>query len=205
MSNSINSSRSEILNMDQEKRALERLSKRFNLNELPKQVQHRLLTKEINKIRMEDKLKGIEALRRIKTLRTEEEIADAVNAGYKILKEQVVASENIYAIELWFKNKKTGEIRKESYSYHAYMHDYEGHEVKKVTYYPYTFPSKIAAYLLPDDLQVGERVILDDLIEDIVGVSHASGNYRLKSAEAIWNGERFVIDHDSYGVDVSIG
>ncbi len=27
--------------------------------------------------------------------------------------------------------------------------------------------------LLPDDLEVGERVILEDLIEDIVGASHA--------------------------------
>lgn len=205
MPNSVNSRRSKILNMDQEKRALERISKRFNLEELSEQVYHRLLTKEINKIRMEDKLKGIEALHRIKTLRTEEEIANAISSGHKILKEKVIASEDIYAIDLWFKNNQTGEIRKESYSYHAYMCDYEGYEVKKVTYYPYTFPSEIAAYLLPDNLQNGERVILDDLIEDIVGASHASGNYRLKSAEAIWNGERFVIDHDSYGVDVSLG
>ena len=205
MPNLVSSRRSKILNMDQEKRALERISKRFNLEDLPKQVYHRLLTKENNKIRMEDKLKGIEALLRIKTLRTEDEIADAISLGQKILKENVIASKDIYVTELWFKNKKTGEIRKESYSYHALQYDYEGHEVKKVTYYPYSFPSKIAAYLLPNDLQVGERVILDDLIEDIVGASHASGNYRLKSAEAIWNGERFVIDHNSYSVDVSIG
>ncbi len=205
MPNSINSSRSKILNMDQEKKAHDRLSKRFNLEGLSEQVYHRLLVREINRIRKEDKAKGIEALHRIKTLRTEDEIEDAVNAGYKILKEQVIASKNIYVNELWFKNKQTGEIRKESYGYHAYARDYEGHEVKTVTYYPYTFPSKIAAYLLSDDLHVGERVILDDLIEDIVGASHASGNYRLKSAEAIWNGKKFVIDHDSYSVDVSMG
>jgi hypothetical protein len=67
------------------------------------------------------------------------------------------------------------------------------------------FLSPFAAYLLPPDIVVGEIVILEDLIEDIVGARHKMHTYRLASAEAMWNGERFVISHDSYRVDETIG
>ena len=60
--------------------------------------------------------------------------------------------------------------------------------------------------MLPDNLQVGDNVILKDLIEDIVvGASHAWGTYRLGSAEAIWNSKKFEIDHNSYTVDMPMG
>ncbi len=72
-------------------------------------------------------------------------------------------------------------------------------------YYPYQFPSPFAAYLIPSDLKVGERVILDDLIEDIVGASHSEGTYRIDSAEAIWNGEKFEVDCRSYDMDITFG
>ncbi len=59
--------------------------------------------------------------------------------------------------------------------------------------------------LLPDDLEVGERVILEDLIEDIVGASHSEGTCRLDSTEAVWNGEKFEVDCRSYDMDITFG
>ena len=54
-----------------------------------------------------------------------------------------------------------------------------------------------AAYLIPKDIQVGERVILEDLIEDYIGASWNQGDtWKLQSCEAIWNGEDFAIQYE---------
>jgi len=64
-------------------------------------------------------------------------------------------------------------------------------------YYPYHFESPFAAYLIPPDLQIGETVLLEDLIEDVVGSSWNQGDtYRLASCKAIWDGKEFVLLHD---------
>lgn len=64
-------------------------------------------------------------------------------------------------------------------------------------YYPYQFPSPFAAYLVPSDIQIGERVFLEDLIEDYIGATWNQGDtYRLESCEAIWDGKDFEIQYD---------
>ncbi len=53
----------------------------------------------------------------------------------------------------------------------------------------------VAAYLIPEELEQGERVVLEDLIEDIVAVYYAHrggrGTSRFASCEATWNGSEF--------------
>lgn len=64
-------------------------------------------------------------------------------------------------------------------------------------YYPYHFESPFAAYLVPSDLKIGEMVMLEDLIEDIVGSSWNQGDtYRLASCKAIWNGKEFILQYE---------
>jgi len=66
------------------------------------------------------------------------------------------------------------------------------------SYYPHYFSSPFAAYLIPSDIQIGERVYIKDLIEDIVGGSWNQGDtYRLPSSEAIWDGNELIIEFDS--------
>ena len=195
---------------DRQERAYDRLSERYkNLDELPEKEYSRLMHKEMEKIRQEDELKDIRKkslLRIVKTLRSKEEIEDAVNSGHNVLKQKVKPSKAIRVTDIHIKDKETGKIDIKPYNYHALPRDYDRYEVvEKRTYYPYDFPSKVAAYVLPDDLEVGERVIIEDLIEDIVGASHAWGNYRLASAEAVWNGEKFVVDCDSYDLEITMG
>jgi hypothetical protein len=61
-------------------------------------------------------------------------------------------------------------------------------------------------YLIPPDIDLGERVFLEDLIEDFVGAVWNQGNaYRLKSCEAIWNGKAFEIDYNPYNIQEWIG
>jgi hypothetical protein len=145
--------------------------------------------------------------RTIKTLRTRKEIKSALKAGRKILKQEVKPSEEIRVTDIHIKDRLTWKVKIIPYDFDSLSLVPSGWRYKVVhkTYYPYSFPSKVAAYLLPDDLKVGERVILEDLIEDIVGASHAFGTYRLDSAEAVWNGERFIVDQQSYEVNVTFG
>lgn len=59
-------------------------------------------------------------------------------------------------------------------------------------YHPHFWPSPIAAYLLPPDLEVGDTVWLEDVIEDVEAHYSNQGNiYRLNCCLAVWNGEVF--------------
>lgn len=55
--------------------------------------------------------------------------------------------------------------------------------------------SPIAAYLLPHDIQEGERIFLEDLIEDRVGSSWNQGDtYRERSGFATWRGDQLELE-----------
>jgi hypothetical protein len=72
-------------------------------------------------------------------------------------------------------------------------------------YYPYQFESPFAAYLVPPDIKVGEKVMLEDLIEDVVSHTWNQGDtFRLKSCAAVWGGQDFVIVDEPIGNRVAI-
>ncbi len=194
---------------DREAEARNIISGQYDIETLSDSEYNTLLHEEFSRLREEEKAEELRkkaSLRTIKTLRTKKEIDDAIKAGQKVLKQKVEPSKEIRVTDLHIKDKQTGKISIEPYSYHAIPHDYGRYKIlKEKTYYPYDFPSKEAAYLLPNGLEAGERVILEDLIEDIVGESHAWGTYRLDSAEAVWNGEKFEIDCKSYEVEITFG
>lgn len=133
-------------------------------------------------------------LRVIRTARTEEEINRAARAGYFPLVRKVSPSPEIRSKFAVYQNPESGEI--------SVVGDYRaggwGDEVIEFTfYYPHNFPSPFAAYLLPSDLRIGEVVILEDLIEDLIGNRWNQGDvYRLKSCEAEWDGKDFIIHYD---------
>jgi hypothetical protein len=76
-----------------------------------------------------------------------------------------------------------------------------------LNYYPPLFKNAFAAYLIPADLSVGERVWLDDLIEDLLGTisGQGLGCHRLESAYARWNGRSFAIEYDKKRVGLTVG
>ena len=63
-------------------------------------------------------------------------------------------------------------------------------------HYPYKFEKPFAAYLIPADIAVGERVFLEDVIEDYVKTIYGEVSYRLEQCEAIWNGKDLEIQFD---------
>ncbi len=103
------------------------------------------------------------------------------------------------------RNKKTGKIRK--IEDERELWDLKNHEevIGETYYYPYNFKSPFAAYLVPSSIKKGERVILEDLIEDYVGKSWQGNSYRLLSAEAVWNGKKFEIDYSDSDANVTFG
>jgi hypothetical protein len=143
--------------------------------------------------------KNLNDLRVIKTARDKESINYAAKNGFKPLIKKVESSDQIRSKYAVYQNKKTGEIqiigdfRESLYS--------ENEEYIKVIdwtyYYPHTFNSPFAAYLIPKDIEIGEKVFLEDLIEDYIGASWNQGDtYRLGFCEAIWNGIEFEIQYD---------
>jgi hypothetical protein len=135
--------------------------------------------------------------RTIKTARDKASINSAAQAGFFPLVKRVVPSPEISSKFAVIQNRRTGEI--EVSGDYRWIGDREGQEVviDFTRYYPHSFPSPFAAYLIPPDLVVGERVFLEDLIEDVVGSSWIQGDtYRLKSCFAIWNGKDFRLEWD---------
>lgn len=140
-------------------------------------------------------------LRIIHTARTEDEINRAARGGHFPLVKKVSPSPEIRSKFSVYQNSQSGEI--------SVVGDYrakgDGDEVIGFTfYYPHNFPSPFAAYLLPPDLRIGEVVILEDLIEDLIGHSWNQGDvYRLNSCEAEWDGKDFILRHDeSMALDI---
>lgn len=78
--------------------------------------------------------------------------------------------------------------------------DYRSRGARGDTYWhnPYISPLPFAAYLIPPDIEVGERVYLVDLIEDRPCMVWNQGDsWRAGSAEAIWTGEEFELDESA--------
>ncbi|MBK9248798.1 MAG: hypothetical protein IPM69_11940 [Ignavibacteria bacterium] len=136
-------------------------------------------------------------LRIIKTARDEESINQGAQDGYKPLVKKVEPADEIRSKYSVLQNPITGEIRTIG-DFRAKSWNKDDGFVTVIGftfYYPYHFPSPFAAYLVPKDIMLAERVILEDLIEDIVAEKSNQGNVsRLKSCEAVRNGRDFELD-----------
>ena len=139
-------------------------------------------------------------LRVIKTARSMIRINLAVLFGYKPIVKAVEPDENRESKFTIYKNKKTGYFSKLTGDY-RFGHRIDKDEYEQVVYWTfYSSPRHrrpYAAYLIPKDIKIGERVFVKDLIENFVGQTWNQGNsWRLKSCEAIWNGKELEIQFD---------
>jgi len=139
-------------------------------------------------------------LRIIKTGRDRDIINNAARNGFKPLIKKVRPSDEIRSKYSVIQNKKTGEIKIIGDLRFDYLTDDSGDFVTVIDwtyYYPHSFKSPFAAYLIPKDIIVGEMVFVEDLIEDYIGASWNQGDtYRLESCEAVWNGKNLEILYD---------
>jgi hypothetical protein len=139
----------------------------------------------------------------IRTARTEKEINQAARNGFYPLVKRVSPSPEIRSKYAVYQNPESGEVQVVG----DYRSAGEGNEVIGFTYYyPHSFPSPFAAYLIPPDIKVGEVVILEDLIEDVVSGRWNQGDvFRLASCRATWNGNDFILQHSASSEEVLLG
>ena len=139
-------------------------------------------------------------LRVIKTARDMKSINKAAKSGLKPLLKKLRPSNKIRSKYSVIQNKITGEIEINGDFRYDFDTDDNGEFVTVIDwtfYYPHNFKSPFAAYLIPKNILVGERVYIEDLIEDYIGASWNQGDtYRLESCEAIWNGKDLEIQYD---------
>jgi hypothetical protein len=142
--------------------------------------------------------KKIQNLRIIKTARDIESINNAVEDGFIPLFRKVEPSKEIRSKYAIYRNKKTG-LFEHFEDYRAIgRHSEEYEEIIDWTfYYPFNFTSPFAAYLIPKDIAMGERVMLEDLIEDYVYLTWNQGDvFRLERCEAVWDGSNLDIQYN---------
>ena len=145
-------------------------------------------------------------LRVIKTARCLSSINAAAKNGFFPLVKQLRESEKLYQCYGVFQNRITKEIEvSDSYSgYRQYVEYYSYNDIDWELVIPFTdhypfeyrFECPFAAYLIPKDLTTGERVLLEDLIEDYRAGKFWNRNIRLESCEAIWDGKNLVVQYD---------
>jgi len=137
---------------------------------------------------------GVER-RVIRTARTEQAINEAAREGYRPLIKRVAPDLAIRSKFAVYQHRTTGEVLVCG-DYRATPSADEYDEVIGWTdYYPYAFPEPFAAYLIPGDIAVGERVLVEDVIEDLIGATWNQGDvYRLESSEAVWDGTDLIVE-----------
>jgi hypothetical protein len=135
-------------------------------------------------------------LRVVKTARTAEAINAAAMEGFRPLVKPVEPSPEIHNCVSVYQHRETGVVEVSGDCRWRPGEDYDQVLFLRY-YYPYSFPEPFAAYLLPSDLTNGERVWLEDIIEDIVAVFGNQGWCpRLESCEATWKDGDFIIHFD---------
>ena len=142
-------------------------------------------------------------MKRIKTARTIPQMNEAVRMGYFPCVQVIVPSPELYARKAVYQNPVSGEVIESDSSVLATRHglrDLDAEGYKKVTdfieYDPHCSKEPFAAYLVPKDISVGERVFLEDVIENLWGGCFRGHAIRVKEIEAVWNGSSFVLDYD---------
>jgi hypothetical protein len=143
---------------------------------------------------------NVEGFRVIRTARDKASINQAANDGFFPLLKWVIPSAKICTKKAVFQHKYNGKIDVVS-DFREYGRMLKDEDFVLVLdlreVYPYQFPEHFAAYLIPEDLAVGEEVFLEDLIEDYIGVQWNQGDcFRLKSAKAKWTGSDFEVLYD---------
>lgn len=134
-------------------------------------------------------------LRKIETARTLDTINAGIAAGFRAILETVVPNPQISHRFCLLRHRVTGQLVKVSDLRAQYRYNQEYEEILPWTrYYPYSFPSPYAAYLLPPEVKPGETVYLNDIIADYALSQPQGHTSRLMAGVAVWDGEKMVVD-----------
>jgi hypothetical protein len=139
-----------------------------------------------------------EKLRKIKTLRGQKSIDKAIANGTKLMFRNVEPFSVVKGKYCMVKNNKSGKEFKirDFRDKRGYSDEFEIAKDWTYQYYHYKFPQE-AAYIIPNDIEEGEKVIVVDLIENFLSYYYnQGGGKRLKSCKAIWENNDLQIQYD---------
>ncbi len=139
-----------------------------------------------------------ENLRKIKTIRGQKSIDNAIANGTKLIIRKVEPFSAVKGKYCIVRNKKSGKESKifDFRDDRGYSDDYEIVQDWTYQYHNYDFPQD-AAYIIPNDIKEGEIVMVDDLIENFLGYHYnQGGSERLKSCKAIWKNNDLQIQYN---------
>ena len=128
-------------------------------------------------------------LRHISTARSLKAMEKGVKKGFRPLIKKIEPNPEIRTKYQVLQNRVTGEVECiGDYRIRRSPEDWD--VIIPWTFrYPYSWDLPFAAYLLPRDLEVGEEVMLDDVIEDMPGIVWNQGDtYRVECCRARWTG-----------------
>lgn len=146
-------------------------------------------------------------LREIKTISSTIELNDAQKGGDRVIIRKYKQNPQLLHKALLLQNIKTGEVVEapsrnyiRQYAEHVSLPESEWQLVFEFSSYSRENPPsrEWAAYIVPKDTEIGERVFIRNLIEDLVACEFWNYKYAAESAVATWDGNDLVIDHDSY-------
>ncbi len=126
--------------------------------------------------------------RKIITLRGNKKIEEAIKINAHLIFRKVEPFSTVSGKFCIVKNKMTG-VKFKIHDFRdskGYSDDYEIVQDWTYQYRDYNFPEE-AAYLIPDDIEEGEIVFVDDLIENLLSYTHnQGGSGRLEGSKAVW-------------------
>lgn len=136
------------------------------------------------------------SLRVVRTARDLETMEAAFESGFRLVIENTGSARDAGAVYSVYQHNTTGALcwsSRFSNSAKPMDGDPTGWTVvaDRICHQPDS-PFPIAAYLVPRDLEVGARVVLEDLIEYVAYATFGGRGWtRLTSCEGIWNGDHF--------------
>ena len=137
-------------------------------------------------------------IRIIETIRGERAIKKAIAKNHFLIYREVKPHE-ICTGKYKIVRHKFFRIKFKLYDYRDRRSRSESYTLVKdwtYTYYTYNFP-KVAAYLIPKDIQENEIVFVKDLIENYIGFTYnQGGSDRLRGCKAIWENNDLKILYD---------
>ena len=161
------------------------------------------------------RLQNTNSLPVVETLYSVDAVNDAIASGYSCIVKPIKQNPELKLKSLLLRNRNTGEFCQvpsrlvhQQYSREPKIYSEEvWDEIGTVTGYARTRleGNGWAAYKLPKNLEVGSRVYIRDLIEDIIAEGFMYGIAAAVDAEAVWNGASLEIDRGIYDRFQKIG
>lgn len=154
-----------------------------------------------------EKLGNTKNLPVVQTVFNTYELNKAIEEGFKTIVVKRKSNPQLKLESMIFRNINSGEYAQATgrsmivqYGTELEYPEDEWELIHKQTGYarPSSLITNWGAYVLPKDIKVGDRVYIEELIEDIVASAFWHSVSPADDAEAIWNGKYLEIDHAPY-------